>query len=86
MQFVALVDSRLSGAVDSFAKDELDFDPDWEIDPKDVKLLDKLGGLPRPLPNFAVYLLGNALYRRGLCIQKGMIAAKNIARTLPEMA
>ena len=38
-----LENSRLSGAIGSFPKDELDFDPDWEIDPKDVKLMDKLG-------------------------------------------
>jgi hypothetical protein len=55
LQFVELVNSRLSGAIDTFPKDEMDFDPDWEIDPKDLKLMDKLGqylssASPSPIP------------------------------------
>lgn len=43
VQFVDLGDSHLSGAISKFPKDELDFDPDWEIDPRDVIIMDKLG-------------------------------------------
>lgn len=43
LQFVDLSDSHLSGAIKRFPKDDFDFDPDWEIDPKDVVLMDKLG-------------------------------------------
>ena len=43
LQFVDLSKSRLSGAIDNFPKDEFDFDPDWEIDPRDLIIMDKLG-------------------------------------------
>ena len=50
MQYVDLSDSRLSGAIARIPKNELDFDPDWEIDPKDIVLLDKLGKPVMPDP------------------------------------
>ena len=50
LQYVDLSDSGLSDAIKAFPKDELDFDPDWEIDPKDIKLMDKLGE-PAPPSN-----------------------------------
>ena len=47
LQLVDLSNSHLSGAIVNFPKDEFDFDPDWEIDPKDVIILDKLGEHPQ---------------------------------------
>lgn len=45
MQFVDLASSSLSGAISRIPKNELDFDPDWEIDPREIVLMDKLGAL-----------------------------------------
>lgn len=43
LQFVDLSNSHLSGAIATFPKSDLDFDPDWEVDPRDITLQDKLG-------------------------------------------
>ena len=44
MQCVAFNQSHLSNAV-HIPNDSMDFDPDWEIDPKDLITLNKLGEL-----------------------------------------
>ena len=46
MQLVNLPESRLSGYTSKIHHAEYEYDPDWEIDPKEVKLMDKLGGCP----------------------------------------
>ena len=43
MQLVDLVQSRLSAAIQKIPMNELDFDPDWEVDPSEIHLMDKLG-------------------------------------------
>ena len=43
LQLIDLSASSLSGAIARIPTDDRDFDPDWEIDPKDIKLMDKLG-------------------------------------------
>lgn len=43
VQFLILAESSLSAAIEKIPKNELDFDPDWEVDPTDLKLMDKLG-------------------------------------------
>ena len=45
MQLVDLVQSRLSAAIQKIPMNELDFDPDWEVDPSEIHLMDKLGEL-----------------------------------------
>ena len=52
-----LSNSHLSGAIVKFPKDEFDFDPDWEIDPRDVIIMDKLGTPLQALLLFKKYLL-----------------------------
>ncbi len=47
LQLLDLSHSHLSGAIVNFPKDDFDFDPDWEIDPKDVIIMDKLGAAAR---------------------------------------
>lgn len=57
LQLVDLSNSHLSGAIVKFPKDEFDFDPDWEIDPRDVIIMDKLGTPLQALLLFKKYLL-----------------------------
>lgn len=46
LQFLELTDSSLAAAIDKIPKNDLDFDPDWEVDPSEIKLMDKLGNFP----------------------------------------
>ena len=44
LQLVELSASSLSAAVGRIEKEgEFNFDPDWEIDPNEIVLMDKLG-------------------------------------------
>ncbi len=44
-QFVLLAESALSGALVHIPSDIYDLDPDWEIDPASLIILEKLGVL-----------------------------------------
>ena len=63
VQLVNLPDSRLSGHCSKIHHAEYEYDPDWEIDPKEIKLMDKLGGCPLPSrqPNLMHLALSTAL-------------------------
>ena len=50
LQLVELSESSLSAAINKIPKNELDFDPDWEVDPSEIRLMDKLGRLVNASP------------------------------------
>ena len=50
LQLVDLADSALSGKIQHIPDNMYDLDADWEIDPKSLTLMEKIGD-SRSLPN-----------------------------------
>ena len=45
LQFVALEDSPLSGAARNIPDKPFELDPDWEVDPESLEIMEKIGVL-----------------------------------------
>lgn len=48
-QFVSLEESPLAGAARNIPDTPFELDPDWEVDPDSLEILEKIGALPFPV-------------------------------------